>query len=76
MLVLQQMLLPERKLQQHFHYNRHEAVIFAAKLGADAPVGPWCGDFGPGIVDDTGYRILLPTQSGHPPGVDDIVGRD
>src|SRR5262245_32593431 len=42
--------------------DRHEAVVLAAELGALAAIDARRRDLGPGRVDDSGDRVLLPAE--------------
>src|SRR5690606_7159829 len=64
------------RLRLHFDHDRHECVIAAAQLGALAAVYADFVGAEPKFVDEAGDRVLLHAEFGHPPGVDDVGGRE
>ena len=55
--------------------DRHEAVVFAAKLRALTAVDAGLLGFEPGIANEAGNGILLDRQCRHIPGVDHVSCR-
>src|SRR5690606_16363636 len=57
-------------------YDRHEGVVLAAQLGALAAEGTGFLGAEPAVAQEAGYGVLLDTEVGHHPGVNDVVGSD
>jgi hypothetical protein len=57
------------------HHDGHEAVVLAAQLGTLPAINAGLVHHEPGIAQKAGNGILLHAQLRHPPGMDDIVGR-